>query len=96
MTTGSVTGEPSKEAPNQAMQQAFEAFPVRRANAMKARPAVMPSVDTVQHQHVQMDVQVQGAAEALDQGDDAGPCAIGGFQARALCQVGLDGASDHG
>ena len=43
-----------------------------------------------------MNIQVQGAAEALDEGDDAGPCAIGGLQARALCQVGLDGASDHG
>ena len=43
----------------------------------------MPIVDTVQHQHVQMDVEVQRAAEALDQGDDAGPCAVGGFQARA-------------
>ncbi len=41
-------------------------------------------------------VQVQRAAEALDEGDDAGPCAIGGFRGRTLCQVGLDGASDHG
>ena len=50
-------GEPSKEASNQAIQQAFEALPDRCANAMEPRPAVLPGVDAIEHQHVQVDIQ---------------------------------------
>ncbi len=35
------------------------------------RSAVLRGVDVIEQQHVQMNIQVQGAAETLDEGDDA-------------------------
>ncbi len=43
-----VTGEPSSEAPNQAIRQVFEALPVRRADAMEPRPAVLPGLGPIE------------------------------------------------
>jgi hypothetical protein len=41
-----------------------------------------------------MDVQVQGAAEALDQGDDASARAATGRESCPMGQIGLDGSDD--
>jgi len=63
---------------------------------METRPAVFPGVDPIQHQHVQVHIEVQRAAEALDEGDDAGAGTIGGLQTRPLRKAGLYGSGDHG
>jgi len=91
-----IAGEPSSEALDQAIQQAFEALPVRRTDAMEARPATIPAVDPIEHQHVQVHIQVQRAAESLDEGDDASAGAVGGLHARMLREVGLYCSGDHG
>ena len=51
------------------------------------------NVDTIQKQHMEMDVQVQRAAEALDQGHGTSLCK-GFCKARFVCQVRGDGAVD--
>jgi len=45
---------------------------------------------------VQVHIEVQRAAEALDEGDDAGAGTIGGLQTRPLRKAGLYGSGDHG
>ena len=50
-------------------------------------------IDTIQKQHVEMDIRSQRAAETLDQGDGAGVCrrlGVAGF----LGQMGSNGAID--
>ena len=49
---------------------------------MEAQLTVLVGVDAIQHQHVQMDIEIQRAPEALDERDDtatgtAFPCQSG-------------------
>ncbi len=45
---------------------------------------------------MQMDVQIQRAAETLDQGDDSGASAAPGHETRPVGQIGLDSTDDDG
>ena len=54
----------------------------RRRQRMEAQLTVLVGVDAIQHQHVQMDIEIQRAPEALDERDDtatgtAFPCQSG-------------------
>ena len=50
----------------------------------------------VQHDHVQVNVEVERAAEPMDQGHDTCPGAAVTFQSRLLNEMGLDGSNDNG
>lgn len=63
------------------------------------RPAAAIGIEhrfkhAIQNQDVAVDVQLQGTAETLDEGDDAGARAAAGREARPAGKVGLDGTDD--
>ena len=61
------------------MQQGLRGFNARFRDLLKAQfPGLIVDIDPIQKQHMQMHVQVQGAAKALDQGNRAGCCCLFG------------------
>ena len=58
---------------------------------MEGRPIAVKGVGAVQEQHVQMYVQVQGRAEALNQRDCSGMGTRGHGEARSVNYEGRDG-----
>ena len=61
---------------------------------MKPRPALVFAIHPVQHQHVQVHVEIERRAKALNECDDAAPGAGFAREARTVDQVGFDG-TDH-
>ena len=74
----SVPGQPAPalqvpaDAGRDGLQQLVRLGPGRRRHPPELEPVMTPDVDRVQHQQVEVDIQVQRAAEALDQGHGAG------------------------
>jgi hypothetical protein len=62
---------------------------------MKSTATTTEGVDPIKEQHVQVNIQVQRGAEALDQGNGAGAGAGRNSQARVVDQEGRDTALDH-
>ena len=91
-----VAGEPADDALDETIEQVLEGLRVRWRDAMESGAVLFHGVDAVQDQHVQMDVQIECAAETLDQRDDSGSGARGGHEPRSAGKVGLDGADDDG
>ena len=89
-----VAGEPTDDALDEPIEETFEAPRVGRTDAMESRSVPFQRIYTVQNQHVQVDIEVQGAAETLDQGDDPGACAGAGGESCPMGQIGLDGPDD--
>ncbi len=52
---------------------------------MEYRHALGATIDSIEHQAVQMDVEIGGRSETLDEGDRAGR-GFGAFEARLLDQ----------
>lgn len=65
----------------------------RRCTA-KHRLLAVGEIHSIQKQYVEMDIQIQGAAESLDQRDGTGPGGAAGA-ARLLDEMGLDGPVDE-
>ena len=63
---------------------------------MKSGPVAAEAVRTIQEQHVQVDIEVQSRAEALDQGDCAAAGAGGHGQAGLANHERRDGTLHHG
>jgi len=83
----SVEDAPARDAPDETVEQTLEDLRVGRTDAMKSRTVLLQRIDPVQNQHVQAHIDVQRAAETLDQGDDAGSNAAAGRETCAVRQM---------
>jgi len=90
-----VASEPAQDPVDEAIQQTIEGLCLRRANSMESRSILLQGTDPIQNQHMQVDVQVQGGAEPLDQGDNSRSSAAAGRESCPMGQIGLDGANDN-
>ncbi len=67
-----VSKETANDSLDEPVEQALEALGIRRTNGMESWSVGFLGVDAIQHEHVQMNVEIQCTAETLDQRDDAG------------------------
>ena len=94
-----VPGQPASplqvpaDAGGDGVQQLIEVGLGGWRRAVELEPVMAASIDSVQHQQVKVDVQVQRAAKALDQGHGAGLRGCLG-QSRLADQVRGDGPVD--
>jgi hypothetical protein len=79
---------------DEAIQQTLEGLCLRRANSTESRSVLLQGIDPIQNQHMQVDVQVQGGAEPLDQGNNSRSSAAAGRESCPVGQISLDGAND--
>ena len=63
---------------------------------MKPRPTLVFAIHPVQHQHVQVHVEIERRAKALNECDDAAPGAGFAREACTVDQVGFDGTDHNG
>jgi hypothetical protein len=89
-----VAGEPAHDPLDEAVEETLEAPRVGCPDAMEPGTVLLQRLDAVLNQHMEMDVQVQGAAETLGQGDNAGSGAAAGRESCPVGQIGLDGSDD--
>ena len=67
-----VTSQSAQDAVNESVEQALQYLLIWRGHRVKSGSAAIQCVDAVQDQHVEVNVEVEGAAEALYQCDDTG------------------------
>ncbi len=60
------------DAAAEGVQQVVQFLADRPAGAVESGSVTLKGIGPIEEQHVQVDVQVQGRAETLDQGDRAG------------------------
>jgi hypothetical protein len=63
---------------------------------MELDPMFIKRVDAIENEHVNVDVQIQGRAKSLYQGDRTGTRTTGDLEPGTLRKIGLDGANDDG
>jgi len=58
---------------------------------METRCFVIERVDTIQNNHVQVNIEIQSRPKSLDKGDDAGSGATSSGETGSVDEVGLEG-----
>ena len=69
-----LTGQQAHEARDDLRQQPLQRLDARGARLVEHRQARAVAIDSVEHQTVQVDIQIGGRAKPLDEGDGASVC----------------------
>ena len=82
--------EGAGDADGDGVEQALEFGLCRGAATVQAGPFIVERVDAIDEEHMQVDVEVQRRAEALDEGDGSGAGAGAHAQSGAADEEGGD------